>query len=78
MKYEIRYHEIRSDHVLAVPEYTHKEVVDSTLPKIDKYLRKKGYNRAGARTKKIFDFDFTNNWGAVKVKKYQPPKVKRI
>lgn len=78
MKYEIEYYTIQSDHILAVPQYSHSEIVDSTLPRIRKYIRGKGYHLAKAWTKKNFDFDFTNAWGAVKIKEYKSPKVKKI
>ena len=78
MKYVIEYYTIQSDHILAIPQFSHKEIVDSTLPKIGKYLRGKGYSLAKASTKKAFGFDFTDNWGAVKVKKYVAPRIKKI
>ena len=41
MKYEIRYHSIQSDHILAVPEFSHKEIVDAkTRQHVIRYVKK--------------------------------------
>lgn len=79
MKYKIKYYEIQSDHILAVPQFSSEEIIEAdSLASVDKYIRKKGYFKAKPATKENFDFDYTNSWGAVKIKRYLPPKVKRI
>ncbi len=85
MKYEIRYHEIMSDHILAVPEFVRKEVVEApSLAKLDKYIKSKKddyghpFRKASASDKRLFGFDYISKSGAVKYKRYKPPKVKKI
>ena len=85
MKYEIRYHEIMSDHILAVPQFSHKEIIDAATPSaVRSYVesKKDGYGNhfkeASTRIKKLVGFDYTSSAGAVKVKKYKAPKVKKI
>jgi hypothetical protein len=82
MKYEIRYHTIQSDHLLAVPEFSHKEIVDAkTRQHVIRYVKKQK-DEYGHHYKyhpeKRYGFDFTSNAGGVKIRKYKPPKVKRI
>lgn len=85
MKYEIRYHSIQSDHILAVPQFSHKEIVEAATPqKLRKYIESKKdeysspYKKADAKSKKMFGFDYVSSAGGVKVKRYKPPKVKKI
>jgi len=82
MRYEIRYHTIQSDHILAIPEFSHKEVVEATTPlKLRKYIesKKDEYGHHYKKAKKpSFGFDYTSNAGGVKVKPYKPPKVRKV
>lgn len=85
MRYEIRYHSIQSDHILAIPEFSHREIVDAASPeKLRKYIEGQKdeygnrYKKAKFKDKKMFGFDYVSSAGAVKVKKYKPPKVKKI
>lgn len=85
MKYKITYHEIQSDHILAVPEAVNSEIVEAdSLSKIDKHICSKkdwngnNYRRASATDKKMFGFDYISSTGGVKVKKYRFAKVKKL
>jgi len=82
MKYEIRYHEIMSDHILAVPEFSRKEVVEAdTQRDLRKYIEKQkdGWGNPFKKSKdKFAGFDYISRAGGIKVKVYKPPKVKKI
>jgi hypothetical protein len=85
MKSLVKYYSIQSDHLLAIPEYSHKEVVEHATPeKLRKYIEAQKdeyggyYRKATAERKKRFGFDYTSGSGAVKVEKYKPQKVKKI
>lgn len=84
-KYEIRYYEIQSDHILAMPEFHHKEVVEAKFyNEALAYIRKQKdgyghkYRLATDEEHKMFGFDFHSAAGAVKIRKYKPRKVKQI
>ena len=82
MKYIIEYYYIKSDHLLAIPEYDHKEIVEAKSIKIlyDYIKSKKDEygNPFHARTTKSFGFDFVSNAGGIKIKKYIRPKIKQL
>jgi len=78
-KYEIRYHSIQSDHILAIPEFSHKEIVKTTPKKLQKYIESKTDEYGGHYKKeKEFGFDYVSNAGGVKVKLYKEPKIKEV
>ena len=79
VKYEIRYYLIKSDHFLAIPEFSHKEIVKTTFKNLQKYIEsKKDAYCNHYKKKKSFGFDYVSNTGGVKVKLYKEPIIKRI
>lgn len=80
MKRVIEYYEIKSDHVLAIPEFVSKENVEfKNIEDLDKYIRsKKDLSGSKYKKKSSFGFDYISNQGAIKIKKYIEPKFKKI
>lgn len=80
MKKIIEYYDIKSDHILASPEFTDKEVVEVKNQKdLDRYVESKTDMSGGKFKKKSsFGFDYISSQGAVKIKDYKPPKIKKI
>lgn len=80
MKIEITYCTIQSNHILAVPEPTHSEIVEvDSWKDLDKYIEKQS-DLYGNRFKKdkSFGFRYISGAGGVKVKRYKPPKINKI
>lgn len=80
MKIKVKYYSIQSDHILAVPAFSHSEIVEvSSYEKLDKYIKKQkdpyGHHY---RKEKYLGFDYISNAGAVKVGLYKSPRVKKI
>ena len=77
MKLEIKYHEIKSDHLFATPEYDRSEYVDvKSYAKLEEYIikQKDQYGNYFEKTdkNKSFGFDYVSISGGVKiVKKYE-------
>ena len=76
MKIEIKFYELKSDHIFASPEYDRSEFVTAeslTDPKIAEYLATKNdwygntYETADKKEKDMFGFDFMSLRGAAKV-----------
>ena len=84
MKKTIIYCSIQSDHILAVPEETHREVIEvSSMAKLQRYIETKkddyGHRyKKSEKTCKSFGFDYISIAGGVKVEDYKPPTVKKI
>ncbi|HEC64613.1 hypothetical protein LCGC14_2575010 [marine sediment metagenome] len=84
MKIKIIYCSILSDHVLAMPEFTHSEMVKAkglSDPKLVNYItsQKDRYGHKFKKdSKKTFGFDYTSNQGGVKVEVYEEPHVKQL
>ena len=83
-KYVIEYYEIKSDHLLATPEFDRKEIVQvHSEKKLDKYifLQKDNcgnhYEKASSKKEALFGFTHISAQGALKVYPYKPPKIKR-
>ena len=78
-RFKIKYYYLKSDHMLACPEYDHEEIVEvRSLEKLDKYITtQKDQMGHYFRKKKSFGFDYISNQGAVKVEVYNP-KIKKI
>jgi hypothetical protein len=80
VRYKIKYHSIQSDHILAVPQFSHSEIIEcDSKVRLDTYIRsqKDEYGHHYKKGGKQFGFDYTSNAGGVKVKPYRP-KVKKI
>jgi len=80
MKFVIEYYEIMSDHLLATPEFHHKEIVDAKNDKaLDNYIAQQKDFYGNHYVKKAnYGFTHISNQGALKVYPYKPPKVKKI
>lgn len=91
MKIKISYHSILSDHLLAVPEFTHSEIVEAkgfNDKKLIKHISDKKdhysnhFRKLSDRDKdkfiKMMGFDYTSHAGGVKVKEYKAPHVKKL
>ncbi len=82
MKYIIEYWDIGEGGGLAMffPEFTRKEIIESdTEEELNTYILKQKDKWGGEfRKKKSFGFDYISNNGAVKVKQYKEPKIKKI
>lgn len=91
MKIKISYHSIQSDHILAVPEFTHSEIVEATGlndKKLIKYIsgqtdwygnrfRKLGNSDKDKFIKRM-GFAYTSPAGGAKVEEYKAPSVKKL
>ena len=82
MRYKLEIYSIQSDHLLAFPEFDHFMYVESD--DIDKYIREKmtdgyghHYEKADAKSKRIFGFDYTSHVGALNVNEYKEPKFEK-
>ena len=81
MKIRIIYCDIKSDHLMAVPEPTSSEIVEvSSWARLDKYILKKKKDAYGHPFKKdkSFGFRYTSSTGGIKVETYVKPYIKRI
>jgi len=85
MKYIIEYYEIKSDHLLAKPEFDRQEIVEvNSIKKLNRYIMSKKdmygnkFKIVEGESKKLFMFDYISNQGAIKIKKYHEPNIKRI
>jgi hypothetical protein len=81
MQYTISYYDI--DHgggLFAFPEFTRSEVVeaDSRDDLVDYITKQKDLHGHHYRREKSFGFDYISNQGAVKVRVYAPPRIKKI
>ena len=79
MKYKIKYYYIKSDHLLALPEYDHEEIVSvESIQKLKKYIEsKKDHYGNNFKTDKSHGFDYISNQGGIKVELYNP-QIKKI
>jgi len=74
MKYEIQYHEIKSDHMFATPVYDRSEWVECFEDsKLQTYIESQT-DQFGHHFKKdeSLGFDYISHFGGVKVKRYEP------
>jgi hypothetical protein len=74
MKYEIQYHEIKSDHMFARPEYDRSEWVECFEDsKLQTYIESQtdGWGNHYMKDEAL-GFDYISRFGAVKVKRYEP------
>ena len=84
MKIKISYCSIKSDHILAMPELTHSEIVEAEDlgdPKLVNYItsQKDWYGHKFRKdSRKTFGFNYTSNTGVVKVEEYKEPWVKEL
>jgi hypothetical protein len=82
MKKVIQYYLVQGDHIFAVPEPHHSELIENDDPvKLRKYIESQKDSYGCFYKKKKFtgfglDFDYTSNQGAVKVKDYVEDKKK--
>lgn len=84
-KYLVKYHYVMSDHILAVPAFHHKEVVEAaSSADLRKYIEKQkddwgfSFKKASPSSKRMFGFDYTSKSGGVKVSAYKPPRIKKV
>jgi len=85
MKIKISYYGIQSDHVLAIPKFTHSEIVETEYgfidPKLTEYISGQkdwdGYKFKKCAKKK-FGFDYISKSGGVKVEVYKEPRIKKL
>jgi len=80
MRVIIEYHYIKSNHLLASPEFDHEEIIEvDTQIKLKKYIesQKDQYDNNFIKNKK-HGFDYISRQGGVKVKKYVSPIIKKI
>lgn len=79
MKYLIKYCNMTSDSMFAVPSLTSEEIVEAKSEEdLDKYITSKK-DRYGHPFKKdkSYGFDYISKTGGVKIEKYNP-KIKKI
>jgi len=83
MKIEIRFHELMSDHIMAVPSYHRSEFIEAESledPKIAEYLATKKdfygntFEPATEQEKNMFSFDFMSKAGAAKLEVVVDPE----
>lgn len=74
MKYEIRYHEIKSDHIFATPEYDRSEWVECFEEEtLQKYIESQTDGWGAKFIKEAsHGFDYISQNGGVKVIPYEP------
>ena len=79
MKIKIKYYYIKSDHILATPEYDHKEIVEvANQEDLDNYIFKQKDDYGNKFKKKTsYGFDYISHQGGIKIKIYNP-KIKKI
>lgn len=88
MKRIIEYHEVLSDHILAMPEYLNEELVEFDAEEdLDEYIKSqkdfsgdhykknKDYNKPNSLSSK---FKYTSKRGGVVVRKSKQRKAKKI
>jgi hypothetical protein len=87
MKIKINYHSIQSDHILAMPEFSHCEIVEAeglNDPKLVNYITSQKdeygskFKKADKKTKSLLGFDYISRAGGVKIEKYKEPKTKKL
>jgi len=80
MKKVIEYYYIKSDHIFAYPEYDHEEVVEvESLNDLDLYIFKQKDEFGNNFVKDIsYGFNYESNQGAIKIKDYIEPIIKKI
>ena len=81
MYYKIKYYEIGYDAGLfSLPEFSHEEIVEAyNLKNVGEYILSKKDNLDNKYEKdKSFGFDYISKRGGVKIKKYKPPKIKKV
>ena len=84
MKIKIKYHEIKSDHIMATPEYDRKEFIECDGlddPKLISYIetKKDWYGHYFKLSKKkTLGFNYISNRGGVKVEEYIEPNIKTL
>ena len=86
MKTTIIYHAVEGfGGLFDFPKETHREVVEHSdsnalnlhiIHKLDDWGNK--FEKASARDKKTFGFDYISRTGGIKVETYKPPKIKKI
>lgn len=82
MRYIVKYYYIKSDHIFAVPEYDHEEIVNvKKIGDLHKYIESKKdqyghYFKYSAN--KSFGFNYISGAGGVKIKLYKEPIIKQI
>ena len=81
MQKVIIYHSIQSDHILAVPQETHRETIETkSMAKLREYVETQmdayGHKFKKSSRQESFGFDYLSKEGGVKIE--DPPEVKRI
>jgi hypothetical protein len=80
MKMLIKYYYIKSDHLMATPQFDHEEIVEvKTDSDLQNYIgqQKDQYGHSFKRDKS-FGFDYISSQGAIKTEQYREPKIKVI
>jgi hypothetical protein len=83
MKVKISYYYIKSDHLLASPEFDHFEIVEVHSlydPKLKAYIstKKDDCGHPFVEYPNSFDFDYISNAGGIKLEEYIPVVIKKL